>query len=110
MKLTTSLRLADFGRNALAPWANALCAMAFWASAVARLVPESPADLTELTGPRIERALDLLGIEEMSIPFDAQTKFYRLMTSGDPLATTRLKSLAVRMGFSRDAFDNGIDR
>ncbi len=76
-------------------------------SAIVRIVPERPADLADLTPSRLERALDLLGIEDLPIPFDAQTRFFRLMTSGDPVVVSRLKPLAVRMGFSRDAFDRG---
>jgi hypothetical protein len=76
-------------------------------NAITRLVPERPGDLTEGTAARLERALDLLGIEDLPIPFDAQTRFYRLMTSGDPQVEARLSPLAPRLGFARDAFGNG---
>jgi hypothetical protein len=74
-------------------------------AAIVRIVPERSADLSDLTASRLERALDLLAVEDLSIPFDAQTRFFRLLTSGDPAVVARLKSLAQRMGFTRDAFD-----
>jgi alpha-amylase/alpha-mannosidase (GH57 family) len=73
---------------------------------IVRIVPERPGDLSAVTASRLERALDLLAVEDLSIPFDAQTRFFRLMTSGDPIAVVRLKGLATRMGFTRDAFDD----
>jgi hypothetical protein len=72
---------------------------------VVRIVPVRPADLSDLTASRLERALDLLAVEDLSVPFDAQTRFFRLMTSGDPGVVARLKPLVTRMGFARDAFE-----
>jgi hypothetical protein len=73
-------------------------------AAVTRLVPEQPGDASAATLARLERVLDLVELEGLTIPFDAQTKFYRLRHAADPAVRARLTSLAARLGFTRDAF------
>lgn len=71
--------------------------------AIVRLVPDRPADATPGGLTRLERALDLVELEGLSIPFDAQTKFYRLGLAADEFWRARLAALAPRLGFARDA-------
>jgi hypothetical protein len=67
-------------------------------------VPDRPAEATPDALTRLTKALDLLALEEQKVPFDAQTRFYRLMTSLNGEVTHRLRHLATRFGFDRDAF------
>jgi hypothetical protein len=68
------------------------------------LVDQLPADPAAPEGidlDRILRTLDLLALEEQTIPYDAQTRFYRLVTQGSREARRLLTPLAGRFGFSR---------
>lgn len=73
--------------------------------AVVRLVPDRPEDLSAVAIARLRHGLDLLALDQLSIPFNAQTKFYRLMQGADREIRTPLLNLALRFGFSRDAFE-----
>jgi hypothetical protein len=73
-------------------------------TAVTRLVPDRPADATAEALGRLTKALDLLALEDLTVPFDAQTRFYRLMTALNGVAAHRLRTLAARLGFDRGAF------
>jgi hypothetical protein len=75
--------------------------------AIVRLVPDRPADATAESATRLEGALELLAMEGLPIPFDAQTRFSQLMTAGDANAIHHFGRLALKMGFSRDAFAGG---
>lgn len=67
------------------------------------LVRQLPADPREAHGldlDRLSRTLDLLALERQTVPFDAQTRFHRIMTHG-PRETRRiLAPFAARFGFS----------
>ncbi len=68
------------------------------------LVDQLPADPGAPEGldlDRIVRCLDLLELEEQTIPFDAQTRFYRLSTQGARDTRRMLAPLALRFGFAR---------
>jgi hypothetical protein len=64
-------------------------------------LPEDPAAPEGIDLDRIVRTLDLLALEEQAIPFDAQTRFYRLVTQGSREVRSMLAPLAGRFGFSR---------
>lgn len=67
------------------------------------LVAQLPADPAAPDGidlERIERSLYLLELEEQTIPFDAQTRYYRLMTQGSRDTRRMLAPLALRFGFA----------
>ena len=72
------------------------------ASALVRQLPADPAAPGEVDPERLARALDLLALEEMPIPFDAQTRFFRLLTNGRPRDRSALLALAERFGFTAD--------
>ncbi len=74
-------------------------------AAVIRLIPDPPGPAATETN-RLVRALDLLSLEEIDIPFDAQTRFFRLLETADLPTRLRLAGVAARMGFSRDAFSH----
>ncbi len=73
-------------------------------SAVTRLVPGNPHETSAEGVARLGRALDLLSLAELPVPFDAQTKFFRLMTALNGEGTHQLRSLAGQLGFGREAF------
>ena len=75
------------------------------ANALLALIPESATMPGEIEVSRIHRALDLLALEEQRVPFDAQTRFYRLMERGDLELRRTLLPLASRLGFSHDLFN-----
>lgn len=69
-----------------------------------RQLPGDPREAHGLDLDRLTRTLDLLALERQPVPFDAQTRFYRIMLHG-PGETRRLLSpLAPRFGFSPSAF------
>jgi hypothetical protein len=69
--------------------------------ALVNQLPENPAAPEGLDFERIVRTLDLLALEEQTIPFDAQTRFYRLVTQGSREVRRALAPLAGRFGFAR---------
>lgn len=70
------------------------------ADVLTRQLPADPARSDGLDLDRLDRTLDLFELEEQHIPFDAQTRFYRLLTAG-PVALRRLlEPLAPRLGFA----------
>lgn len=69
--------------------------------ALVEQLPDDPAAPEGVDLDRIVRTLDLLALEEQVIPFDAQTRFYRLVTRGSREARRLLAPLASRFGFSR---------
>jgi hypothetical protein len=67
------------------------------------LIHQLPADPAQAVGFDLERlvkTLDLLELEERAVPFDAQTRFFRLLTQGPPELRRTLRPLAERFGFA----------
>ena len=71
--------------------------------AAIRLVPDQPADATPDLAARLARCLDLLALEEQAIPFDLQTRYYRLMRQAGSVQLPAFAALATRLGFAREA-------
>ncbi len=63
-------------------------------------LPDDPAAPAGLDLDRIVRCLDLLELEEQAIPFDAQTRFFRLVTQGSRDTRRILGPLALRFGLA----------
>lgn len=70
------------------------------AEALVQQLPADPADAIGIDLERLARTLDLLALEERAIPFDAQTRYFRLLTQGPPEARRPLRGLAERFGFA----------
>lgn len=64
-------------------------------------LPDDPAAPEGVDFDRIVRCLDLLELEGQTIPFDAQTRFYRLVTQGSRDTRRVLAPLALRFGVAR---------
>jgi hypothetical protein len=73
--------------------------------ALVRQLPPDPAAAGGVDLERLDRTLDLLAVEGHHVPFDAQTRFYRLMMEGPPSLRAALASLVERFGFAAGAFD-----
>ncbi|MEO8449639.1 MAG: DUF3536 domain-containing protein [Gemmatimonadota bacterium] len=78
------------------------------ADALLALIPRTAAVPGEIDIPRIERALDLLALEEQHVPFDAQTRLYRLLSEGGPALRRLLAPLALRFGFVHDPLNHPV--
>ena len=65
-----------------------------------RQLPSDPAAAGQVDLERLSRTLDLLSLEGRAIPFDAQTRYFRLLTQGPPEARRPLRALAERFGFA----------
>jgi hypothetical protein len=63
-------------------------------------LPADPAEAGQVDLERLTRTLDLLALEARAIPFDAQTRYFRLLTQGPPEARRPLRALAERFGFA----------
>ena len=74
-------------------------------AAVLRLVPELTDQASAAGAGRLTVATQLLALEDLPISFDAQTRFFRFMTTAPLAATQPYRPLAVRFGFARDACD-----
>jgi hypothetical protein len=72
--------------------------------ALVRQLPVDPTTDNGIDLERLDRTLDLLAVEGHHVPFDAQTRFYRLMTEGRPALRAALAPLAERFGFASNAF------
>ena len=59
-----------------------------------------PAEAHGLDLDRLSRTLDVLALERLPVPFDAQTRFYRIMTQGPRETRRLLLPFATRFGFS----------
>jgi hypothetical protein len=72
----------------------------------ARLLELLPGDmdLTSIDPALLHGALDLLDLDGGSVPFDAQSRFYEVMTAGSPAVRTMLAPFASRFGFGPGAF------
>lgn len=70
------------------------------ADALVRRLPADPERVEGLDLEGITRALDLLAIEGRSLPFDAQTRYARLLAQGPPEVRKALRGLAERFGFA----------
>jgi hypothetical protein len=77
------------------------------AAAVVRLVPGDLGEVTPGLAARLDRALDLLALEQQHVPFDAQTRFHRFMLATDPEMRRPFEALAAKLGFAAAAFRNG---
>ncbi|MGQ0702917.1 MAG: DUF3536 domain-containing protein [Gemmatimonadales bacterium] len=67
------------------------------------LVRRLPGDPTAANGVDLEgigKALDLLELEGRAVPFEAQTRYARLLTQGAPELRKTLRGLAERFGFA----------
>lgn len=71
------------------------------------LLPDA-LDLPSVDPALLHGALDLLDLEGESVPFDAQTRFWRIMHQGGPAVREALAPFQARLGFAPDAF--GDDR
>jgi hypothetical protein len=49
-------------------------------------------------------ALDLLDLDGGAVPFDAQSRFYEVMTAGSPAVRTALAPFSSRFGLAPNAF------
>ena len=72
--------------------------------ALVRQLPADPARANGIDVDRIRRTLDLMRVEGYRLPFDAQTRFYRLMTEGSASLRATLAPLIDRFGFAIGAF------
>jgi hypothetical protein len=70
------------------------------AEALIRQLPADPAAAGDLDLERLALTLDLLALEERVVPFDAQTRYYRLVTQGPPEARRALRGFAERLGIA----------
>ena len=66
-------------------------------AAVSALAAAPSADLTN----RLRALLDLLELEHLHIPFDAQTRFYESFIAGRAPLDGELAAIALRLGFAR---------
>jgi len=73
--------------------------------ALVRQLPADPASANGIDLERLDRTLDLLAVEGHHVPYDAQTRYYRLMTEGRPALRAALAPLAARFGFAAEAFE-----
>ena len=73
------------------------------AEALVGLLPADPGAAEALDSARLALALDLLALEGRHIPFDAQTRYYRLMTEAPAGAREILGPLAAHFGFAATA-------
>ena len=74
--------------------------------AVIRLVPDEISEATPDRALKLLRALELLTIEEIDLPFDAQTRLFHLLEHATDQVRGRFAAVAARMGFGRDAFQD----
>jgi hypothetical protein len=72
----------------------------------ARLLELLPGDmdLPSIDPALLHGALDLLDLDGAAVPFDAQSRFYEVMTAGSPAVRTMLAPFASRFGFGPGAF------
>lgn len=70
------------------------------ATALVRLLPVDPGEANGLDLDGITRALDLLAVEGRAVPFEAQTRYGKLLTQGPPELRKALRGLAERFGFA----------
>jgi hypothetical protein len=70
------------------------------AFALVRQLPADPEAADEVDAGRLAHALDLLALEELPVPFDAQTRFYRLLANRSRRDLAALEALAPRFGFA----------
>jgi uncharacterized protein DUF3536/glycosyl hydrolase family 57 len=67
--------------------------------ALIRQLPADPAGSGSVDPERLARTLDLLALDEQPVPFDAQTRFFRLLAEGPRRHRPALLGLAERFGF-----------
>ena len=72
-----------------------------------RQLPADPREAHQLDFERLTRTLDLLALERLAIPFDAQTRFYRILTRGPRETRRRFGLLAPRFGFVAGGTESG---
>jgi hypothetical protein len=70
------------------------------ANALVRRLPQDPAGTNGLDLEGITRALELLALEDRPVPFEAQTRYARLLAQGPPELRKALRSLGERFGFA----------
>lgn len=69
-------------------------------NALVRRLPVDPAQANGIDLEDITRALDLLEVEGRAVPFEAQTRYGKLLTQGPPELRKALRGLAERFGFA----------
>ncbi len=67
--------------------------------ALIRQLPADPAGAGAVDPERLARTLDLLALDGQPVPFDAQTRFFRLLADGPRRHRPDLLGLAERFGF-----------
>ncbi len=72
---------------------------------IVRLVPERADQAGVAAAGRLGLAIELLALEDLPISFDAQTRFFRFMSTAPDAVTQPYRPLVARFGFARDAFD-----
>jgi hypothetical protein len=77
------------------------------AFSLVRQLPADPREAHGLDFDRLSRTLDLLALERLAIPFDAQTRFYRILTRGPRETRRHFARLAPRFGFVAGVTDSG---
>jgi hypothetical protein len=70
--------------------------------ALVRRLPVDPSGVNGIDLDGITRALDLFAVEGRAVPFEAQTRYGRLLTQGPPELRKALRGLADRFGFAID--------
>ena len=70
------------------------------ADALIRRLPADPAGANGIDLDGITRSLELLALESRPVPFEAQTRYARLLAQGPPELRKALRGLAERFGFS----------
>ncbi len=68
--------------------------------ALIRQLPSDPAATNGIDLEGIIRALDLLAVENRPVPFEAQTRYARLLAQAPPELRRSLRGLAERFGFA----------
>ena len=68
--------------------------------ALVRRLPADPAGANGIDLEGITRALDLIAVEGRAVPFEAQTRYGKLLTQGPPELRKALRGLAERFGFA----------
>lgn len=74
------------------------------ATRLSELLPDA-LDLPSVDPALLHAALDLLDLEGEPVPFDAQTRFWRVMRDGTREVRSALRPFIPRFGFSAEAFE-----
>jgi hypothetical protein len=64
-------------------------------------------DAAHTSAEALSAALDLLALDRRPVPFEVQTRFYRILAAADPASRARLAPMAARFGFAPGLFSGG---